>query len=353
MQAVRIHPPEFGSEPPFSSTNPAPPSALNLDTINIPTLSKPGEILVRVHATTVTRGELTWSETYSTDLPLLGHDFAGTVVGVQNDPDSAGKEKASDFKPGDGVYAMLDMDRGSTWAEFAVAQTDQVALKPKSLSWTESAAVPVSGLTAWQALFVKAGVKPPDFSTISNKGVRTNGESDAVKKIAITGAAGAVGTYIVQLAALAGLHVVAVCTSKARDEEFLKSLGASEVLEAQELGQMENRYDIIIDAVGGQTLERCWSAVKDDGVIISIESGSIDFVSRHRGQSFAKGKEDVKALFFIVEPSRKQLEELSSALNFGLLKVFVAGELPLREAKAAYELANGRLQSRGKVVLTI
>ena len=353
MQAVRVQPAESGSAAPYSANNPAPPSALVLDTIPIPTLSKPGQLLIRVHATTVTRDELAWPETYSTNVQLLGHDVAGTVVAVQKKPGTDDTNELSDFKQGDKVYGMLDMSKGSTWAEFAIAQTDQVALKPGSLNWAESVAVPISGLTAWQALFVKADVPAPDFSSIMSKEIQPKEGGKMSKRIAVTGAAGAIGTYVVQLAALAGLHVVAVSRSKARDEVFLKSLGASELLQYDEMGQGEHQYDIIIDTVGGETLERCWSAIKMDGILISIDSASAEFASDHRQKPFARGKEGVRAQFFIVEPCSKHLEQLSVALDLGLLKVFVAEVLPLGEAKAAYELASGRLQRRGKVVLSI
>ncbi|ERF68526.1 hypothetical protein EPUS_05665 [Endocarpon pusillum Z07020] len=353
MQAIRVHPPESETEPPFSATNPAPSAALVLDTIPVPTLDKPGQLLIRVHATSVTRDELTWTETYSTDLPLLGHDLAGTVVAVQDDPGTNKNRTDSDLKPGDEVYGMLDTSKGSTWAEFAIATTDQVALKPKLLSWAESAVVPVSALTAWQALFVKAGVTPPDFSLITRTGSRAMDQGESARKIAVTGAAGAVGTYVVQLAALAGMHVVAVSSSKTCDEEFLKSLGATGVLQYEDLYHVKNEYDIIIDAVGGETLKRCWSSIKDDGILISIDSSSGDFVRNHREQTFTHDKQGVRALFFIVEPSKENLEQLSVALDLGLLKVFVAHEMPLHEARAAYDLANGRLQRRGKVVLTL
>jgi NADPH:quinone reductase-like Zn-dependent oxidoreductase len=351
MQAVRLHPAESGA--PFSASNPAPASALVLDTIPIPTLAKPGQLLIRVHATTATRGELAWPETYSTALALLGYDLAGTVVAVQDDPNSGKANTGFDFKPGDEVFAMLDMSGGSTWAEYTIAKVDHVGLKPKSLTWAESAAVPISALTAWQALFVQAKVKPPDFSPIAENGSQAKRWREGMRTIAVTGASGAVGTFIVQLAALAGLHVVAVTSSKARDGEFLKSLGARELFEYQDFKKREGQYDIIIDTVGGEILEGCWSLVMDDGTLVSVESSSANFVSQHRQQQLAEGKDGVRALFFIVQPSGENLRDLSLALNLGLLKVFVAHELPLREARAAYELANGRLQRRGKVVLTI
>lgn len=354
MQAIRVHPPHCPAEIPYSASNPAPASALRLDTIPIPTLEKPGQLLIRVHATTVTRGELAWPETYRTDLPVLGYDLAGTVMTIHDHSETDKKEAGSGFKPGDQVFGTVDLSKGATWAEYVVAWTDHVALKPEALGWAESASVPISALTAWQALFVKAGVTPPDFSSIAQGGSRRKNDGQGAKRVAVTGAAGAVGTYIVQLAALAGLHVVAVSRSRPRDEDFLKSLGAKEVLQYEVLEQMMDQYDIIIDTIGGEILERCWLTVKHDGVLISVESASADFVSRHRQLPFAKDKAGVEALFFIFEPSRKQLEELAVALQLGLVKVFVAEEFPLREARTACEVANGpRLQHRGKVVLRL
>jgi NADPH:quinone reductase-like Zn-dependent oxidoreductase len=353
MQAIRVHPPKSEPEPPYSASNPAPSTALVLDNIPIPALNKHGQLLIRVRATSVTRAELTWPETYETELPMMGYDLAGIVVAVHDDAQAGIEGPGSVFKPGDEVYGLLEMKKGSTWAEFAIAQIDQVAAKPETLSWAESAAVPLSALTAWQALFVKAGIKPPDFSLIDETGLPSRDETRSSKEIAITGATGAVGTWIVQLAALAGLHVVAVSRSYSSEVEFLISLGANEVIEHRQFDELKDEFDIIIDSVGGEILQKCWGSIKPDGTLISIASDSADFVRRHRKEKFTEGKHNVKAQFFIVEPSGKQLEELRLALDLGLLRVFVAEQMPLYRAREAYDLANGQLPRHGKVILTI
>ena len=314
-------------------------------------MCRPNEILVRVHATTVTRGELTWAETYYTELPLLGHDLAGTVVKVPSGDTKVDGDKR--FKPGDEVYGMFGFSKGSTWAELSTARVDQLAIKPRSLSWTESAAVPLSALTAWQALFEKAGVTEPDFASLAEAGSQGKFPAHGSKKILVTGANGAVGTFLVQLAALAGLEVTGLTKSKQRDETFLKSLGAHKVLEYDELWTAGTTYDIIIDTVGGKILDNCWSVVGEEGLIISVESSSVDFVRRHREERFHEGKEGVHTLFFIVATSGKQLEKITAAFDLGLLKVFVAQEFLLQEAKLAYDVANGRLPGRGKVVISV
>ncbi|KAK9354978.1 hypothetical protein V1523DRAFT_106862 [Lipomyces doorenjongii] len=353
MKAVRIRQNELDSSTRFSEANPAPPSALILDSnIPVPQITQSDELLIRVRASTVTRDELTWPETYRDECAIPGHDFSGTVVAVSSENDTSDTDGKRPFNPGDEVYGMsLSIGKGSTWAEYAVVRSDEASLKPKQLDWAQSAAVPMSALTAWQALFEKAGILPPDLKEKNRNKVSQEGQSK--EKILITGASGAVGTFLVQLAVLAGLHVVAASTSNDRNGEFLLSLGAIEVLQYNELEGMHGEYDIIIDTVGGAILEQCWSLVKDHGILLTIDSLSYDFVERHRQQSFATGKDHVNAIFFIVEPSGAQLEQIAIALDLELLKVFVAQTLPMEEASKAYQLANERSPRRGKIVLTI
>ncbi|KAF4968182.1 hypothetical protein FSARC_4372 [Fusarium sarcochroum] len=326
MQAIRI---QSSKTEVYSASNPAPSSALVLEKdVPFPEI-KAGQILVRVYATTVTRDELTWPESYHGEQRIPGYDFSGVVERI------AGPSK---FKPGDEVYAMVSTTRGSTWAEYAMALEEEVALKPAKLSWAESVTVPLSALTAWQALFVHAGVPEPAFGTAA--------KHNAGRKLLVTGASGAVGSYIVQLGALAGLHVVAASSSTERNGDFLRSLGAHEVVEYTELDKRS--FDIIVDTVGRKTLAQSWHLVADEGILISVESSSFNFA-----RSPPAGKDHVKAIFFIVEPSGKQLEKLAEALDAGLVKPFLAETFPLEEAKAAYEKASGRMERRGKVVLVL
>lgn len=351
MQAIRIHPPATPGDPPFSASNPAPPSALVLDRdVPVPQPSRPGQVLVRVHATTVTRDELTWPETYVNEHPILGHDVSGVVVATHDDgpaPSGNGPDhRHAGFRCGDEVYGLVNLHQGSAWAEFAVGETHGLALKPKTLSWAESVTVPMSGLTAWQALFEKSGIPVPDFDALTAD--RTAAPARERRSLLVTGASGAVGAYVVQLGALAGLRVVAASRSTERNGSFLKSLGAAEVMEYDAMAQSTRPYDFIIDTVGGQPLAQSWSLVDDAGTLVSVDSSSFAFAKTR-----PKGKEHVKALFFIVESSGPQLSQLSRALELGLVKPFVAETFPLAEARAAYEKASGRTDRRGKVVLTV
>ncbi|KAJ5413802.1 hypothetical protein N7509_000429 [Penicillium cosmopolitanum] len=158
MQAVRLHPaPELS--PAYSPVNPAPISSLRLDRIPKPKLTKPGELLVRIKATTVIRDALTWPETYATEYAILGHDFSGIVEEVFENPDEVGPL----FMPGDEVFGMTHIDRGSAWAQYTVVKEDELVRIPKNLTWEEAASLPLSALTAYQAIFEHAKIPLPEF----------------------------------------------------------------------------------------------------------------------------------------------------------------------------------------------
>lgn len=162
-----------------------------------------GEVLVRVYAAGVISPELTWDETYETSegvsrpLPIPGHDVAGVVevVGMG----------VSETNVGDEVYGLTAFDRDGSAAEYMLALPSELAHKPRSLDYVQAAAVPLTALTAWQALFEHGSLK-------------------AGQKVLIHGAAGGVGVFAVQLAHWAGAYVIG--TSSARNEDFLYELGA-------------------------------------------------------------------------------------------------------------------------------
>ncbi|KAJ5084568.1 Polyketide synthase enoylreductase [Penicillium alfredii] len=356
MQAIRVHPAP-PSEPAYSPTNPAPPSALHLDTIAIPKPTEHGQLLVRIKATTIIRDMLTWPETYERAFPVLGHDFSGIVTevfsGASNSSDSSsGDPGSSALKPSDEVFGMAHADRGSTWAEYALVTANEVALKPRGMGWEEAAALPLSAQTAYEALFEHAGIPAPSIISTSTKTRQDDADGAAQQlQVLVTGAAGGVGIYLVQLAASAGVHVVAATSSNERNESFLRGLGADEVVE---YGQLENdvdRFDVIVDAVGGDVLTQCWKYVKGSGTLVTVDSASFDFVAEHRRRGISR--EGVKALFFIVEGSGPVLRSLADLVDRGRLKSFVAESFPIARAKEAYEYANGRYSGRGKILLTL
>lgn len=341
MQAIRVHPAPASSSP-YSPTNPAPSSALRLDhNVPVPKPSKRGELLVFVKATTVIRDMLTWPETYSHEFAILGNDLSGIVTEVFSED--------CRFKPGDEVFGMAHTERASAWAEYCIVKDDEIALKPKDFTWGQAAALPLSAQTAYEALFNHAGVPVP----VPEDSIRNKSRAPSVNRhtVLITGAAGGVGVYLVQLASIAGLRTVAATSSNARDEKFLRGLGADEAIDYNTLEFHKGAYDIVIDTVGGDVLARCWNYVKEGGMLISVDSASYNFVEDHKTRGIRK--EGVRALFFIVEPNSKALRTLAELADLGILQSFVLETYPLARAQRAYDHANGRYSGRGKILLAV
>lgn len=339
MRAIRVPIAPTGQTP-FSAANPAPSSALEISPdIPMPVTRRPGEMLVRVKATTIVRDNLTWPELYHDPGAQLGNDFSGVVVSLHG----SGETDSSPFKPGDAVYGMMHAERGGAWAEYAVIRGEEASPKPEGLSWEEAAALPLSALTADQALFDKAGLASDLELDRSRPDARR-------RRVLVTGAAGGVGACLVQLALAAGHSVVAATSSRARNDEFLRSLGVEGSDEYAELSA-ESDFDVVVDTVGGEVLQRCWGFVKGNGVLVSIDSASWNFVEVHREKGYSRGKDSVRALFFIVEPSKNSMARVSSVVEKHGLKNFVSQVLPFEKVIEGYDLCQNGRAGRGKIVL--
>src|SRR5215475_8948957 len=203
-----------------------------------------GELLIRVRATGVTPTELLWYPTTHTKeggtrtSAVPGHEFSGVVAAL-------GKG-AHEFNVGVEIYGMNDWFADGATAEFCLTRPQNIALKPKSLSHELTATVPIGALTAWQGLFDRAKMQ--------------SGE-----RVLVHGAAGAVGLFIVQLAHLRGAYVIA--TASAANAEFVKQLGANEVIDykAHRFEERVQKVAIVFDTVGGETLNRSWCVLKSSG----------------------------------------------------------------------------------------
>jgi len=281
-----------------------------------------GDALVRVHACAITPTELSWGTTYTTRdgverLPTIpGHELYGVVEAVSQD--------VSTPRVGDAVYALIDFWRDGAAADYVVVQARDLAPKPKNLSHTQAAAVPLSALTAWQALFDHAGLV---------KGQR----------VLIHAAAGGVGTYAVQLAKGRGAYVIG--TARAINADFLRALGADDVVDYTAV-RFEDRVhdvDVVLDSVGGDTLERSWSVLRKGGVLVTIaDSAAADKAAKY----------GVRGVEFIVEPSRAQLIEIARLIETGALRVIVEATYQLPDARAAFFRGLGG-HNRGKLVLSV
>lgn len=308
MKAIRVHSRDG-------------PKAIVYEDVAVPTAG-PGEALVRVHAVGITPTEFTWNSTFTTSegkdrLPSIpGFE----VSGILEKPGAA----VTGLRTGEAVYGLLNFWRDGAAAEYVVARAADLAPKPASLDHVQAAAVPLSGLTAWQALFDHAGL-------------------EAGQRVLIHGAAGGVGTYAVQLAHWHGAHVIA--TASARNHAFLRELGATDVLDYN-AARFEDRargVDAVIDTVGGETLERSWGVLRRGGVLVTIAGDAPEETARTHG---------VRGVSMLVQPSRSQLVELGRLLDAGTIRPVVEGSFPLARAREAYE--HGLLgHNRGKTVLRV
>ncbi|GHO82633.1 NADP-dependent oxidoreductase [Dictyobacter formicarum] len=281
-----------------------------------------GEVLIRVHATSVMWQEPTWPETWKTPAgierqhPIPGHDVSGEVVEVGSG--------VTGIAVGEAIYALTEFWRDGAAAEYTVARATDVAPKPRTLGHLQAAGVPLVGLTAWQALFEHAGL--------------TSGQS-----LLIHGAAGGVGSMAVQMAKWAGATVIA--TASARNHAFLRTLGADEIIEytTTRFEEVVHDVDLVLDTVGGETLERSWTVVKKGGMLISVASPPSTEQAKAHG---------VRSVWFIVEPNREQLIQIGALIDTGQLRPITERVFPLSEASQAFEQA---LQghTRGKIILRV
>lgn len=285
-----------------------------------------GDAVIRVHACSITRAELTWPPVHTapdgSTRPFIipGHEVSGVVEAVAPD--------VREVKAGDEVYALVDFDRVGGAAEYVAVRAADTAPKPSSLSHVEAAAVPLAGLTAWQALFNQAGL--------------SEGQS-----VLIHGAAGGVGTYAVQFARLAGARVIG--TAQAKDEGLLRELGADEVIDytATRFEDEVAGVDVVFDAVGGETLERSWRVLRRGGVLVTIASSEGANPPDKRAAEFG-----VRGIFFIVRPDRGQLIEIARLIDGGKVRPVIGSVFPLARAREAFGqgIGGGR---PGKIVLRV
>ncbi|KFY29298.1 hypothetical protein V493_02423 [Pseudogymnoascus sp. VKM F-4281 (FW-2241)] len=291
-----------------------------------------GEHLIRVHAVAPCAGEMLWPEnTENPDpkrkQPIPCYDVAGTVVTAP---------VGSPFSPGTEVYARTEFARTGMARDYAVVTTAELGLRPRNLGWAESAAVALSALTAWQALFVRGGLK---------------GEKGAAKgkRVLVTAASGGAGSWIVQMASWAGAEVVGTCGPD--NVSFVESLGVDTALNYRQVslkdwvGQETGRkFDLVVDCVGRKTLEEAWWTVKSGGTIVSI----------YEPPEGKKPKDlevkDVKNLYFIVEANGPQLKNITEIVEAGVCKPVIDSVWPVEKFEEAFARLDGG-HARGKVVI--
>lgn len=277
----------------------------------------PNEVLIKVRAAAVNPMDWKQRAGYVKDIfPLtfpatLGWDVSGTVEEVGGN--------VTRFKRGDEVYALLE---GGGYAEYAVAKESVVTRKPQTLDYVQAAAVPVAGVTAWQALFQVAQLR-------------------AGQKVLIHAAAGGVGSLAVQFAKARGAYVIG--TASSTNQAFLSELGVDKAVDYQKtrFEDVVRDVDVVLDAIGGDTQERSFKVLNKGGILVSIVQPPSQELATKYG---------VRALFYGAHASSSDLAEIAKLIDSGKVKTVVETVLPLAEARRAHELIQSG-HTRGKIVL--
>jgi NADPH:quinone reductase-like Zn-dependent oxidoreductase len=282
---------------------------LSVDEVAVPEPGADG-VVVRVHAAAITRGELEWPVDRLPAIP--SYEISGVVVTV------VGGERVA---VGDEVVALTAFDRDGGAAEYVSVPSDLLAPKPHSIDHTETAALPMGALSAWQALFAHGGLA-------------------AGERVLILGAAGGVGHVATQLARWAGASVVAVVSTA--KVELARRLGADEVVDrTAPFEETIEPVDLVFDTVGGQTLVRSVTALRPDGRVVSVAEEPPPEV-----------RERVNSRFFVVEPDGDQLAKIAALVDEGRVRPTIDSVFELADARSAFERSM-QPDTTGKIVIRI
>ena len=247
---------------------------------------------------------------------IMGYDVSGIVVEVGKDVRSV--------KVGDEVFARPNQEDAGSIAEFARVHENELAIKPKNMSHIDAASVPLAGLTAWQALVTKGNINRGD-------------------KVLIHAGSGGVGTLAIQIAKYFGAEVTTTTSSKNKD--LVKSLGADLVIDytTQSFENELSNYDLVIDAIGGDTLTKSFKVLKKGGRLVSIKGQDTENLAKEYGVNFE---------WFFMSPDGKMLTEIASLISQGTIKTVIDSTYSMKQAPEAFELlAKGR--AKGKIVITM
>jgi NADPH:quinone reductase-like Zn-dependent oxidoreductase len=297
------------------------PEVLVVERAPVPVAAR-GEVLIEVHAAAITFDELTWDETWLRDgvdrTPIIpSHEVSGVVTATGAD--------VTGVTRGDEVYGLVPFDRDGAAADYVAVPAECLAPRPMTCSHVESAALPLAGLTAWQALVEHAAVQPGE-------------------RVLVHGGAGGVGSLVVQLAAKMGTDVTTTVRSDAA--ELMVALGASTVIDTRTdaFDSPGAVYDVVIDTVGGDTLERSFGVLRRGGRLITLSAPPPP------GRAESAG---VDAIFFIVTPDRAQLTELAALVDAAGMQIAIADTFLLQDGRAAFESGRGPHRRPGKTVLIV
>lgn len=316
---------------------------LEMITVPMPQLGDQ-DVLVKIHAASINPIDLKTKDgnlkmLLKYHLPLiLGSDFAGTIeqVGV----------KVTRFKVGDQVYGRVQKNRIGTFAEWiAVSQAD-IARKPANLTFEQAAAIPLVGLTSYQALFDVMKIKRGD-------------------KLLIQAGSGGIGTIAIQIAKLAGAYVATTTSSK--NAAFVKQLGADEVIDYHKVrfDEVLSDYDDVFDTLGGKQLERAFSIVKPGGKVVSLSGLPNGAFAKSYGLpkwklwlfklatvnlSRLEKKSGIAYHFLFMKPSGSQLAILTKLIEQEKIRPIIDRIFEFDDIQAAFNYSQSH-RARGKIVV--
>jgi NADPH:quinone reductase-like Zn-dependent oxidoreductase len=251
------------------------------------------------------------------DLPwIVGYDVAGTVIEVGDD--------VTVLKVGDEVFGRADGMQAATMAEFAAIKASDLAVQATSISHQQSAGIPLAGLTAWQALF-------------------EHGALQAGQRVLIHAGSGGVGTLAIQFAKHAGAWVAT--TASARNKELVMSLGADQFVDYSEedFTDVVEPCDLVVDMLGGETLERSFEVVQPGGRIVSIKGQAPEGLAAEK---------DVEFKQFFMHPDGAALTKIAGLIDDGVIRPVVDSVFPLDQVAAAYRYAQ-QGHATGKVIIAL
>jgi NADPH:quinone reductase-like Zn-dependent oxidoreductase len=331
LRAARIH--QYG-----------PPDVLQIE--DVPTQKlRPYDVLIEVHAASVNpvdckirsggqRGIIRYR------LPVtLGLDVAGVVVERGT--------KAQKFEIGDAVFGTPTHRRDGSYAEYLVVDQQELAPKPKTVTFNQAASIPLVGLTAYQALIEK-------------------GKVQSGQTILILAGSGGVGTIAIQIAKHLGMNVIATCSG--RNTDLVTSLGADRVIDytKEDFTTVLSDIDFVLDSLGGDARYQALRVLKKGGVVLGIVSNLPDFSDRYgpnlgvaaaladtlKFATKAKFAQNVRYAFIVRNTNQKHLEALSALVDEGAIAPVIDKVFPLDEIVEAHRYSeSGR--ARGKIVIEV
>lgn len=304
------------------------------------------EVLAEIHAASINPidfkirdGKVKMLLKYEMPL-ILGNDFSGVITKVGS--------KVTRFKVGDEIYARPRKNKIGTFAEYIAIHEDDIALKPKNLSFEEAASIPLVGLTSYQALH--------DIMQLQKR-----------QKILIHAGSGGVGTFAIQLAKIMGATVTT--TASEAGANLVTSLGADEIInyKTEKFEDILKNYDAVFDTIGGATLEKSFNIIKSGGNIVSVSGMPNARFGKEFGSGFFKTllfslaskkltalekKHNAQYSFLFMKPSGDQLRTIANYIEAGKIKPVIDRVFPFEDAQKAMEYSeSGR--AKGKIIVKI